>query len=176
MMIRMISYTAIFLFFSCNHKEKNKLPSSEGMPDQESWGVTIILTREGLMKAKVSSGHLEKYNEREYIFLDNNVVVDFFDLQEKHTSTLLSDKSEINEKSNDMVAFGNVIAESDSGITLFTEKLEWIAKDEKLITQENIMITTQNKDTLYGKGFESNSNLENWRIINPSGVTGSKFR
>ena len=91
MMIRMVSYTAIFLFFSCNHKEKNKLPSSEGVPDQESWGVTIILTREGLMKAKVSSGHLEKYNEREYIFLDNNVVVDFFDLQEKHTSTLLSD-------------------------------------------------------------------------------------
>ena len=171
-MIRLISYTAIFLLFSCSHKEKNNLPSSEGMPDQESWGVTIILTREGLMKAKVSSGHLEKYNEREYIVLDENVVVDFFDLDEKHTSTLFSDKSEINEKSNDMLAIGNVIAKSDSGITLYTEKLHWVAEDEKLFTKDSIMITTLDNDTLFGKGFESNSDLENWRIINPSGVTG----
>ena len=35
------------------------------------------------------------------------------------------------------------------------------------------MITTHEKDTLFGKGFESNADLENWRILNPSGVTGS---
>ena len=109
-------------------------------------------------------------------FLDSNVVVDFFDLEENHTSTLYSDKSEINEKSNDMLAVGNVIAKSDSGITLFTEKLQWIAEDEKLFTEDSIMITTLDSDTLYGRGFESNSDLENWRIINPSGVTGSTYR
>ena len=99
----------------------------------------------------------------------------FFDLQENHTSTLFSDKSEINEKSNDMLAIGNVIAKSDSGITLFTERLQWVADEEKLFTKDSIMITTLDKDTLFGKGFESNADLENWRILYPSGVTGSEF-
>ena len=74
-----------------------------------------------------------------------------------------------------MLAIGNVIARSDSGITLFTETLRWIAEDEKLFTKDSIMITTLDKDTLFGRGFESNADLENWRIVNPSGVTGSEI-
>ena len=169
-----IFFSALLLVSSCSEERNSDLPSSEGLPDQESWGVTIIMTHEGLTKAKVKSGHLKKYNEKEHIILDQNVVVDFFDLQENHTSTLFSDKSEVNEKSNDMLAIGNVIAKSDSGITLFTERLQWIAEDEKLFTKDSIMITTHEKDTLFGKGFESNADLENWRILNPSGVTGSE--
>ena len=170
-----IFFSALLLVSSCSEERNSDLPSSEGLPDQESWGVTIIMTHEGLTKAKVKSGHLKKYNEKEHIILDQNVVVDFFDLQENHTSTLFSDKSEVNEKSNDMLAIGNVIAKSDSGITLFTERLQWIAEDEKLFTKDSIMITTLDKDTLFGKGFESNADLENWKILYPSGVTGSEF-
>ena len=169
-----IFLSALLLVSSCSEERNSDLPSSEGLPDQESWGVTIIMTHEGFTKAKVKSGHLKKYNEKEHIILDQNVVVDFFDSQENHTSTLFSDKSEVNEKSNDMLAIGNVIAKSDSGITLFTERLQWIAEDEKLFTKDSIMITTHEKDTLFGKGFESNADLENWRILNPSGVTGSE--
>ena len=33
------------------------------------------------------------------------------------------------------------------------------------------MITTAEKDTLYGIGFESDSDLQNWIILKPSGVT-----
>ena len=170
-----IFFSAVLLACSCSEEKNGDLPSSDGLPDQESWGVTIIMTHEGLIRTKVSSGHLKKYNEKEYIILDKNVVVDFFDLQENHTSTLFSDKSEVNEKSNDMLAIGNVIAKSDSGITLFTERLQWIAEDEKLFTKDSIMITTLDKDTLFGKGFESNADLENWKILYPSGVTGSEF-
>jgi len=175
-MVPYIYFLSLFLSFSCVNSKKFELPSSEGFADQESWGVTIFMTHEGRMRAKVSSGHLEKHNEKEFIILDSNVVVDFFDSEENHTSTLYSDKSEINEKSNDMLAVGNVIAKSDSGITLFTEKLQWIAENEKLFTRDSIMITTLDRDTLYGIGFESNSDLENWRIINPSGVTGGTYR
>ena len=171
-----IFFSALLLVYSCSERGKSDFPLSEGLPDQESWGVTIIMTHEGLTRAKVKSGHLQKFNEKEFIILDENVVVDFFDSQENHTSTLFSDKSEINEKSNDMLAIGNVIAKSDSGITLYTERLQWIAEDEKLFTKDSIMITTLEKDTLFGRGFESNADLESWRILNPSGVTGSEIR
>ena len=171
-----IFFSALVLVYSCSEERKSDFPLSEGLPDQESWGVTIIMTHEGFMRAKVKSGHLKKYNEKEHIILDDNVVVDFFDLQENYISTLFSDKSEINEKSNDMLAIGNVMAKSDSGITLFTERLQWIAEDEKLFTKDSIMITTPENDTLFGKGFESDAKLEDWKILNPSGVTGSEIR
>ena len=163
-----------FLIFlsSCNTEISQDLSSRDGLPDQESWGVTIILTDEGTIRAKIKSGHLEKYNNREFILLDSSVTVDFFDDKERHTSVLTANTAEVNQASNDMKAKGNVVAISDSGITLFSESLTWSSKKEKLHTKENIMITTLDTDTLYGVGFESDSDLKNWKILSPSGVTG----
>ena len=164
------------LFSSCTKKSVENMNSREGLPDQESWGVNIILTDQGIMRAKVESGHLEKYNEKEFILLNNNVKVDFFDANENHTSVLTSQEAEVDQKSNDMKAFGNVVVVSDSGITLYSETLSWKSMDEKLQTKEEIMITTLDNDTLYGIGFESDSDLKNWQIIEPSGVTGRKLK
>jgi len=160
-----------FFFVQCGNSNEILVNSRLGKPDQESWGVTILLTDEGLIKAKIKSGHLEKYNEREFILLDSNVVVDFFDENENHTSRLICNVAEVNEKSNHMRAIGNVSAVSDSGITLYTDTLVWNSKDEKMSTDCEIMLTTEQKDTLYGVGFESESDLKNWIILNPSGVT-----
>jgi len=164
------------LLSSCTKQSIDDLPSREGMPDQESWGVNIILTDQGHIRAKVRAGHLEKYNEREFIILDSNVTVDFFDPSERHTSILTSNMAEVNQSSNDMKAIGGVVAVSDSGITLYSETLVWESKGEKLHTKDSIMITTLENDTLYGVGFESDSDLKNWKIINPSGVTGRDFK
>ena len=38
-------------------------------------------------------------------------------------------------------------------------------------TDDPIMLTTQKNDTLYGVGFESDSDLQNWKVIKPTGVT-----
>tara|TARA_B100000902_G_scaffold333960_1_gene332818 strand:- start:603 stop:1103 length:501 start_codon:yes stop_codon:yes gene_type:complete len=163
------------IFSSCTKQSIQDLPSREGMPDQESWGVNIVLTDQGMIRAKIRSGHLEKYNEKEFIMLDSSVTVDFFDSDEKHTSILTSNRAEVDQSSNDMKAIGNVVAVSDSGISLYSNTLVWDSKNEKLRTKDKIMITTLEKDTLYGIGFESDSDLENWKIINPSGVTGREF-
>jgi len=166
----------IFLIlFSCAQEPIPEMQSREGLPDQESWGVTIILTNKGLMRAKIRSGHLEKYNEKEFVLLDRDVTVDFFDDKEQHTSVLTSKTAEVDQASNDMKALGNVVAVSDSGITLYSETLTWNSKDEKLHTKDNIMITTLEKDTLYGVGFESDSDMKNWKILSPSGVTGREM-
>ena len=168
-------YLLFLLLFSCSKELIQDLQSREGLPDQESWGVNIILTDEGIIRAKVQSGHLEKYNEKEFIMLDSNVYIDFYDNNENHTSVLTSNMAEVHQNSNDMMAKGNVVAKSDSGITLYSDILFWDAKGEKLKTKENIMITTLDKDTLYGVGFESDSDLKNWKILNPTGMTGRKY-
>ena len=70
------------------------------------------------------------------------MTVDFFDSNEQHTSILNSNKAEVNQSSNDMRAIGNVVAVSDSGISLYSETLVWDSKNEKLSTKDSIMITT----------------------------------
>ena len=171
-----IYFAFLILLLSCSNQPIENTPSREGLPNQESWRVNIILTDQGTIRAKVKAGHLEKYNEKEFILLDSSVMVDFYDSNEQHTSILNSNKAEVNQSSNDMKAIGNVIAVSDSGISLYSETLVWDSKNEKLRTKDKIMITTLDQDTLYGIGFESDSDLENWKIINPSGVTGRDFK
>ena len=173
--MRLFLFILLIIVSSCAREPISEMPSRDGMPDQESWGVTIILTNEGLIRAKVRSGHLEKYNEKEFVLLDSSVTVDFFNEMEQHTSVLTSKSAEVDQASNDMKAMGNVVAVSDSGITLFSETLTWNSKDEQLHTKDNIMITTLEKDTLYGVGFESDSDMKNWKILSPSGVTGRKL-
>ena len=163
---------SFLLINGCSKESPNEeLSKGVDFPDQESWGVTIILTDSSVERARVKSGHLEKYNQKQHILLDENVEVNFFDEKQKHVAVLNSSKAEVDQKTNNMKAIGNVIAISDSGITLHTDTLYWDAKNEKMRTEDSVMITTLEKDTLYGVGFESDSDLANWKIQNPSGVT-----
>ena len=145
--------------------------TSEGRPDQESWEVTISMTDAGLQRAIVQAGHLEKFNDRLYILLDQKVEVDFFDMEEKHTSRLTSQLAEVDEKSDFMRAIQNVVVKSDSGVTLFTDTLSWDHAQGTIYTDDSVMITTEKQDTLYGIGFESDVQMEHWKILRPSGVT-----
>ena len=162
----------IFFTIACSEKaDHNQLGKGEDYPDQESWGVTIILTDSSIERARVKSGHLEKYNEAQHIMLDQIVKVDFFDKNQNHVAVLNSVRAEVNQKTNNMKAIGDVVAISDSGITLYTDTLFWNAKKEQMHSKDSVMITTLDKDTLYGVGFESDSDLQNWKILRPSGVT-----
>ena len=162
----------IFLSAACSDKsDEPQLAKGIDYPDQESWGVTIILTDSSIERARIQSGHLEKYNQEQHIMLDESVKVDFFDKKQVHVAVLNSVKAEVDQKTNNMKAIGDVIAVSDSGITLYTDTLFWNAKKEQMSTVDSVMITTLDKDTLYGVGFESDSDLQNWTILKPSGVT-----
>ena len=172
--MKICCWTIFIIIFTiaCSEKtDHNQLGKGEDYPDQESWGVTIILTDSSIERARVQSGHLEKYNEGQHIMLDQIVKVDFFDKNQNHVAVLNSVRADVDQKTNDMKAIGDVVAISDSGITLYTDTLFWNAKKEQMHSRDSVMITTLENDTLYGVGFESDSDLQNWRISRPSGVT-----
>jgi len=125
----------------------------EGLPDQESWSPVITLTDEGVRRAWVHAGHLEKYNDKKHILLDDSVTVDFYNSDETHSSILTSHVAEVDEKSNFMRAIGNVIVISDSGVTLFTDTLSWDHEIEMIYTDDSVMVATTQNDTLYGIGL-----------------------
>ena len=160
-----------FLVTACNNTEINKLGETrEGLPDAESWNAIITLTNEGSKRAIIKSGHLEKYQQRQYILLDQNVDADFFNEDEVYTSNLKSEIAEIDESKDFLIAMGNVIVVSDSGVTLFTDTLSWDNVDEKVFTDDSVVFITEQNDTLYGIGFKSDIELNNWEIMQPAGV------
>ncbi len=179
-MSRFFSYTIVCLMMlsliNCTSDlPREKGQSRIGFPDQESWSPIITLTDEGVKRAYVQAGHLEKYNDQQSILLDDSVTVDFYDAEEIHSSVLTSQIAMVDEKSSFMRAFGNVIVKSDSGVTLYTDTLSWDHEIEMIYTDDPVMVTTIQNDTLYGIGFESDINMDHWIILQPSGVTGRKY-
>ena len=85
-----------FIILGCNNTELEKIGETrEGLPDAESWNATITLTNKGSKRAVIKSGHLEKYQQRQYILLDQDVDADFFNEDEVYTSNLKSEIAEI---------------------------------------------------------------------------------
>ena len=140
-------------------------------PDQESWDVNITLTNEGIVRAIIQSGYLKKYQQKNFIFLEDSVTIDFFDNLERHTTHLTSSIAEINEKNNFMRAVKSVVITSDSGVTLYTDTLSWDPSNQLIYSEDSVQVITQKQDTLYGVGFESDIEMKYWKIIQPSGVT-----
>jgi len=149
--------------------------SRDMYPDQESWDSRVILSRNGNMVALTDSRRMVKYDERNTAQLIGNVRVDFYNEQGHHISRLYADSADVDIRANNMSAFGHVTVQSDSGHILQTSSLRWNDEYDMIATEDSVMFTTTDKDTLFGVGFESDVDLTHWKIYRPWGVTGRAF-
>ena len=138
--------------------------------ENEIWDPIIILTRKEKKIIKATSKKLYKQNN-ESALLIGDLVVDFYNDFGEHISILYADSARINEHSNDLNANGNVYVVSDSGYTLSTSMIVWDNSYKMIVAEDSVMFTTSIGDTLYGVGFESDSDLEEFRIFKPIGIT-----
>jgi LPS export ABC transporter protein LptC len=164
-----IALFGLFILTGCQKKQENTVATFEEFPDQEGWTSTVTTTKNGIVGATIQYGHMQQFKKKKVIDFDNGIVIDFFDADGEHTSKLTSANGRLNEATNDIEAFGNVAVISDTGITLQTERLRWDNNIEKIVSNDSVTIITAEQDTFYGKGFESDQNLQNWRIISFSG-------
>jgi LPS export ABC transporter protein LptC len=140
-------------------------------PSQESWNSDLIMTRLGKRQAVIRYGHMTEYENRKMAYFDDGVQVDFYDEEGRHTSRLNAKRGEYNHLTDEVRGMGKVKVVSDTGITMSTTFMKWDPRIEKIVSDSAVMVTTQKLDTLYGKGFESASNLSHWVILRPSGIT-----
>ena len=161
----------ITLFISCSSRwESDNSDTTEELNENEIWNPLIILSREGTKIVTAKAEKLYK-NSDEMSLLVGNVKVDFFGEEGEHISILYSDSAQINEQSNNLHANGNVFVVSDSGYTLTTNKILWDNRYKMIIAEDSVMFTTTVGDTMYGVGFESDIDLDQWRIFRIFGVT-----
>ncbi|MCF7809201.1 MAG: LPS export ABC transporter periplasmic protein LptC [Candidatus Marinimicrobia bacterium] len=144
------------------------------VPNQESWNTTVRINSVGKETVQARAAYSAQYEDPQEVVFIGDVQLDFFDLEGNHSSTLSADTGRIDEKRHLFTANGNVYVESDSGMTLATSVLFWHENKELIYTDQRIVFTAAS-DTLYGIGFESDANLENWTIKEPTGVTYREF-
>ncbi|MFH1214714.1 MAG: LPS export ABC transporter periplasmic protein LptC [Candidatus Neomarinimicrobiota bacterium] len=165
-----------FIGWNCSDVANDETtPTERQYPDQEIWNSAITLTKDGKKRAIVHSAHLTKYNDRAFINMDTDVAVDFYNEEERHLSHLTSQTATVNENTNDLFAKGNVVVVSDSGLTLLTEEMRWDHRKERILSEVFVTFVTP-EDSLTGVGFESDSDLKNWVIFKPSGVTNREMK
>lgn len=166
---------AVLLIGCRSQQQESVAPPNYDGPDQEGWNSRITVTSNGRVAAVLQYSHMEKYSKRREVKFDGGIVVDFYNTEGQHTSNLVAKRGLLHEETNDVEALGNVVAVSDSGVTLLTERLRWDNARQKIVSNDFVTITTAGNDTLYGHGFESDQNLRNWSIRKPSGVTPKKI-
>ncbi len=167
----LILYLVFFMGFACHstsHKEGES--SSEELKESEIWNPFIILTQGENKLVEAKSDKLYK-KRNDAALLVGNVKIDFYNDEGNHISILYSDSARINEYSNDLNANGNVYVVSDSGYTLTTSKIVWDNSYKMILAEDSVMFTTSDGNTLQGVGFESDADLEEWRIFRPFGVS-----
>lgn len=172
----LIVMCAAVLLTGCEEKVKPSVlsgVSSTQLPSQESWNSTITFSDSGIVKAIVKAGHIYAFDNSNVTYLEQDVVVDFFDEFGKHTTVMTADKGMVNEGTNNLEATGNVVVKSDNGTVVQTEKMFWNNERQLIHSPEFVRITSP-KERLQGTGFESDHNLRNYKIFKVTGTAESK--
>jgi LPS export ABC transporter protein LptC len=167
----------LVIIISCDdEKVKPKINltmEEENIPIQESWNSKIIFTQNGKLKGILYSDYLEAYkNPKEKLL--TNLKVEFFNDSGIKTSQLTSKKGRIDDVTQNMYAIDSVVAINDSAnVMLETDELMWRKKDEKIVSEKFVRITTAS-EVIEGYGFVSDQHIQNYVINNVTYQTTTK--
>ena len=151
-MRKYIPFLLLLLIVGCEDKLKpTVVPVTGQLPDQESWNSTIVFSDSGETRGILKAGHLLVFNN-----------------ENKHTSYLTADSGIVDNNTNNLEAIRNVYVHSDSGTSMWTQKLFWNDHTQKVTSDVYVKIVSP-KETIEGIGFESDRDLTNYRIFNVSG-------
>ena len=158
--------------------EENKVvphPTSETvnyeqMPDQISWNIDIIFVDTSFTKANIKARRARVFQKKMETYLDSGLHVDFFSKTDfKRESYLDADSAKIDDRTKNMVARGHVVVISEKDHRrVETSVMEWNNITQKLSSKEFVKITSP-VEKIEGYGFESDPNLNNYRIFKVSG-------
>ncbi len=97
------------------------------------------------------------------------VKVQKIDAESRVVSELIADYARQMKKEAIWIAQDNVIAINEQGDSLKTEELIWDEKKNRIFSEKHVQIVRQDQ-IIYGIGFESDQNMENWEILKPTGT------
>jgi len=167
-------FTNIILIFICAGCSDLELQSVEDgyekPPDVELFGAKIYFSNADKIQLSLYAPHISRYENTDQLLLEGGIKAQRFNSAGKETDWLTSLSGEVFEREQRLMAYGNVVVQSDSGIVLYADTLTYDPKIDKVISDGFVIIVTQT-DSISGYGFRAASDLSNWEIKNTSGVT-----
>ena len=166
--LRIYSLIGICLV-SCGVESSDISTPGDAMYDNEISKPKIKIYQEQNKVIYATADRLLKDEGKDAILI-GGVVSKFFNDSGTHISTLYSDSAIVESFSNNLRAFGNVKVVSDSGYTLFSDKIYWNNQYKLVTSDDSVMFTNSYRDTMYGVGFESDIDLTHSKIFKPFGI------
>lgn len=168
-----------FFFFACeNDLNKIREMQKSKLSVDEVKKVTSYLSTGGKVKAKLTAPFMLRfYDSVPRVEFPNSLHVDFYNDSLKTESYLDAKKAFYYEQQGRVILNDSVVVIRINGDTLKTNELFWEQNQHKLFTNSNVEIRQKTK-TIFGKGFESDETLKNFRIDSITGVLlvgASKF-
>tara|TARA_B100001250_G_C19764658_1_gene774158 strand:- start:682 stop:1230 length:549 start_codon:yes stop_codon:yes gene_type:complete len=154
---------------ACNSGDYDTATLGEATYDNKISEPEIKIYQEN-NKVIYATAHMLLKDEGKDAILIGDVISKFFNDSGLHISTLYSDSAIVESFSNNLKAFGNVKVISDSGYTLFSDKIYWNNQYKLVTSDDSVMFTNSFKDTMYGIGFESDIDLTHSKIFKPFGI------
>ena len=158
------------MFFSCQNNPNlvNDLFQTKAFPVEVISKSKMIHTEEGEIKLEIIANKIERFvGDSARLIFSNGFNVTFYNSSGNVTSNLFAKKAIVDEKNNLMTAMDSVVLKSKKKI-LETELLIWDEKKEKIYTNNDVIITTDN-EVIYAKGFESDPNFSDYTLKKISG-------
>ncbi|MBR3628254.1 MAG: LPS export ABC transporter periplasmic protein LptC [Elusimicrobia bacterium] len=157
-----ILFLSLFLMLSCTFcscvEEENTIEETPPTTEQTIEKFVITETKDGKIKTilEAESAVIDEDNKIATLTLPK---VKFYD-DGKYKSILIAESGEINMETNNVKAFGKCTVETVNNEFLQTRDVSYDAKKQLIFSDNDIKITRGN-DVIYGKGFESDTDLQN---------------
>ncbi len=171
-----IIFLSLVLFFCEDKVSVNKLKSDIQLDTSKADNIIktsrIQLIKDNRVTAIIYAKVIKNF-EKNLIFADSGLKIYFLNSENDTVSTLTSEKGFIYPTSNNMEASGNVIVNNGDSLFLYTNKLLWDNKKEKIYTNDTVTIVRKD-GFLKGVGFEANANLTEYKFKKVYAKTNKK--
>lgn len=156
---------AIGLTAGCGAERPSQISaSSEDLPDQEVSDFVLTETDQGAPQWTLYARHAATYNAT-HLIKARDIRVDFFDAKGARSSELVAREGEINQRSRDMTARGNVVLETTEGTRMSTEVMRFDNRRQKIVVPDDQKVRVARAgDVLTGFGFESDPELRHFEF------------
>jgi len=164
--ITSLSLIVLILFVSCSNDE----PGATGQKDKSAstteqvlMDSQINLLEDGRTTAVIDAKYIEKrFGEKNTIA--RGITAYFYDSTGNITSWLVADSGEVNERSNQLEVFGNVVVTSADSVKLYTQSLSWDQSTNSVVTDDYVEIHRRDDMTVQGYGRVTDRSLKEYTI------------
>ena len=158
------------LFLGCEEIEEPKPWIRVERPQMLFTDTTLLDSYDkGVLNWRLKTAYLERWADKEIVTV-RPVFVDIYDSVGERVAFLRADSGSLDMKFTYVSASGHVYALTPKGASVRADSLLWNKKDNLVKTASYVRVVSEDGDVLQGVGFESDAQLDNWKIL--SDVTG----